>query len=82
MVLNDFMKVKKRNGKLEDFDKNKIIRACKKAGASEKDANDIVESLNDEIYDGISTEEIRLLVLRELHRRNERAAYEFRDHKK
>jgi len=76
------MKVKKRDGKLEDFDKNKIIRACKKVGCSQKEANDIVESITDEIYDGISTEEIRLLVLRELHRRNERAAYEFREYKK
>lgn len=76
------MKVKKRDGRLEDFDKNKIIEGCKKSGASEEEANDIVESLNNEIYDGISTEEIRLLVLRELHKRNERAAYEFRDYKK
>jgi transcriptional regulator NrdR family protein len=76
------MKVKKRDGKLEEFDKNKIIRVCKRAGASEKEANDAVESINNEIYDGISTEEIRLLVLRELHRRNERAAFAFRDYKK
>jgi len=82
MVLNDFMKVKKKDGKLEEFDKNKIIRVCKRAGSSEKEAEDIVESISGEIYDGISTEEIRLLVLEELQRKNERAAHAFRDYKK
>jgi transcriptional regulator NrdR family protein len=76
------MKVKKRDGKLEEFDKNKIIRVCKRAGASEKEAKDIVESISNEIYDGISTEEINLLVLEELQRKNERAASAFRDFKK
>jgi len=76
------MKVKKKDGKLEDFNKNKIIKGCKKAGTSTKLANEIATAVRNKIYDGISTSEIRAIVLRELERKDKKSAMEFRSFKK
>lgn len=76
------MKVKKRDGKLEIFDKNKIIRCCKKVGVKEALAKDIASIVETEIYDGITTTEIRAFVLKELERKDSKAAVNFRNYKK
>jgi len=76
------MKVRKKNGKLEDFNKNKIVKSCKKAGASAKIASDIANVVSNQIYDGVSTSEIRVIVLRELDRKDKKAATAFRGFKK
>jgi len=76
------MKVKKRDGKLENFDKNKIIRCCKRVGVKEGLANDIANVVETEIYDGITTTQIRAFVLKELERKNSKAAVNFRNYRK
>jgi len=76
------MKVRKKNGGLEDFDKNKIVKSCEKAGASAKIANDIATIVSKHAYDGISTSEIKVTVLRELGRMDKKAATVFREFKK
>jgi transcriptional regulator NrdR family protein len=76
------MKVRKKDGRLEDFDKNKIIKGCKRAGASPKISSEIANVVNSESYDGISTAEIRTLVLKELERKDRKTAMEFRNFKK
>jgi len=74
--------VKKKGGSSEKFDKKKLAKSCKKAGASDAVAREIATVVSNEFYDGISTEEIRLIVLRELSRKNEKAAIKYREHKK
>lgn len=76
------MKVKKRDGKLENFDKSKIIRSCKKVGVKEGLAKDIANIVETEIYDGITTTEIRAFVLKELERKDSKAAINFRNYRK
>ena len=49
---NEFMKVKKRNGTLVDFDKNRIINAIKKAFA----ATENQEQVSDELIGAIASE--------------------------
>jgi len=75
------MKVKKKDGKLEDFNKNKIIKGCKKSGASAKLANEIATVVRNKAYDGILTSEIRTIVLRELEKKDKKSAMEFRSFK-
>jgi len=76
------MKVRKKDGKLEDFNKNKVIKGCKKAGASSKLANEVVTVVSNEVYDGMPTTEIRAIVLRELERKDKKSAIEFRKFKR
>jgi len=76
------MKVRKKDGRLENFDKNKIVKSCEKAGTSAKVASDIAHVVSNQVYDGISTSEIRVMVLRELDRKDRKAATAFKEFKK
>lgn len=63
-------KVVKMDGSLEDFDQAKIERSCVNAGAPLDVAKEIAEEISKKVYDGITTREIRAMVLEELERRN------------
>jgi hypothetical protein len=63
-------KVVKMDGSLEDFDQAKIERSCVNAGAPPEVAREIAEEVSRRAYDGISTREIRAMVLEELEKRN------------
>jgi hypothetical protein len=52
------MKVVKRSGEREEFDRRKTIVAVTRAGVSEEEAEGIVRRLESELYEGITTEEI------------------------
>lgn len=65
------MKIKKRNGLLEEFNENKIINAVGKAFKDfNVDCKDIIKLISDKVttncYDGISVEEIQDLVVNTL----------------
>lgn len=71
-------KVRKRNGKLQAFNKNKIVRACKKAGASAKSALLVAEQVTKKVGKGtIRAERLSKLVIATLRRTNKRAAQSF-----
>lgn len=72
------MDVLKKDGKKQKFNKKKIIDSCLKVGVSKKVCLDIVDHVINECYSGISTEEIRLMVLEELNRKNEKSAKKYR----
>lgn len=71
-------KVRKRNGKLEAFNKNKIVKACKKAGASAKTALLVAEQVAKKVGKGtIIADRLSKLVIATLRRANKRAAHSF-----
>lgn len=53
-----------------------------KVGVGKKVCVQIADHILAECYDGISTDEIRLMVIEELSRRKERSAKRFRNHQK
>ena len=57
------MLVRKRDGRLEEFSKAKIIRTCLKAGASKRIAEMVADEVESRIYDGISTDEVLEMVI-------------------
>ncbi|HDI75539.1 MAG: ATP-binding protein [Thermoprotei archaeon] len=64
------VKIVKRDGRVEDFVKEKIVVSCYKAGAPLDVAREIADEVEKKIHEGMSTDEIRELVLKELERRN------------
>ncbi|HEY3419543.1 MAG TPA: ATP cone domain-containing protein [Methanomassiliicoccales archaeon] len=52
------MKVTKRSGQIEEFDRSKTKVAVLRAGASSDEAEDIIDRLLPRLYDGITTEEV------------------------
>jgi len=57
------LRVRKRDGRLEEFSREKLLRTCLKAGASREVAERVVDEVEKRIYDGISTDELLELVL-------------------
>ncbi|MBO8181476.1 MAG: restriction endonuclease [Archaeoglobus sp.] len=53
----------KRDGRREKFRRDKIIRTCRRAGASEKTARKVAEEVERKIYDGITTDKVLALVI-------------------
>ncbi|MBI1978703.1 MAG: hypothetical protein HYS62_01420 [Candidatus Aenigmarchaeota archaeon] len=71
-------KVRKRNGTLQTFNKNKIVKACKKAGASAKSAMMVAEEVAKKVGEGtVRAERLSKLVITTLRRKNKRAAASF-----
>lgn len=56
------MRVRKADGRLEEFDKRKVIRTCLKLRIGRRDAERIAEEIEREIYDGIPTSRILDLI--------------------
>ncbi len=71
-------KVRKRSGKLQTFNKNKIVRACKKAGASAKVAVAVAEEVAKKVGNAtIRAERLSKLVIASLRKRSKMAAQNF-----
>ena len=71
-------KVRKRNEALQTFNKNKIVRACKKAGASDKSAMMVAEEVAKKVGEGtVRAERLSKLVIASLRKVNKRAAKGF-----
>ncbi len=75
------IKVVKVDGRTEDFDKEKIVKACVNAGAPEDIARQIADEVEAKAKDGIPTTEIRRMVLIRLREKCPEAAesWEFYD---
>lgn len=75
------VRVVKADGSTEDFDKEKIVRACVAAGAPEDVAREIANEVESKARDGMSTAEIRRMVLVRLREKCPEAAdsWEFYD---
>jgi len=55
--------VLKRDGRREEFKREKIVRTCRRVGASERIARKVAKEVEDRIYDGITTDEVLTLVV-------------------
>ena len=75
------MKVIKSDGKKQKFDKKKIIKSCMRVGASKKVCMEMLDIILPECYDNISTEELRMLIIKELSRKKEESARRYRNFK-
>ncbi|MEM0202898.1 MAG: ATP cone domain-containing protein [Archaeoglobaceae archaeon] len=62
------MRVKKRDGRLEEFSKDKIVRTAVRAGLSVDKAKKVANEVEKRIYDGITTDEILSIVLSEIEK--------------
>ena len=71
-------KVRKRNGTLQTFNKNKIVGSCKKAGASAKSAMMVAEEVAKKVGKGtVRADRLSKLVIASLGKVNKRAAKGF-----
>ncbi|MBD3194961.1 MAG: hypothetical protein GF317_07905 [Candidatus Lokiarchaeota archaeon] len=67
------LKIIKKDGSEVEFDKKKIIEACKSAGASEETAKVIADEVSEELPK-IHSSKVRELVLKKLEKRDQEAA--------
>ena len=70
--------VKKNSGELELYNPRKIEKSCIKAGASKKEAEEIIREIEKILYDGITTKEIYNEVLKLLKEKNAVAGVKYR----
>ena len=68
------VKIKKRSGAMQDFDRAKLKRSLKKAGAKEEHATKVAETVAGRVREGMTTAEIKQHAATELGRMDERAA--------
>lgn len=52
------MYVIKSDGRKEEFDEKKVYRSCIRSGASKKQAQEVVNFIRKDLYDGVTTKEI------------------------
>ncbi|MGV9171699.1 MAG: ATP cone domain-containing protein [Promethearchaeia archaeon] len=67
------LQVIKATGELEDFDRKKIYKACKAAGASDEHARQVMEEIAEEVLK-VPTQQIRRMAIKKLERFNLEAA--------
>ena len=72
------LKIIKRDGRKEEFNKEKIYKACLATGASEESARDIAEEVSKNVKEGMTTDEIRRMVLTKLSKADEDATEAWR----
>ena len=72
--------VKKRSGKEEEFDRKKVERSMRAAGAKEDTARQIAEGVKHR--EGLATTEIRTHVAAELKRHEPEVAKRYETHRK
>lgn len=72
------VKIKKRSGSMQDFDKAKLKASLKKAGAEEEHATKVTESVAGAVREGTTTAMIKRMVAIELRGMDQKAtqAYE------
>lgn len=71
------VKVKKRSGSMQDFDKAKLKASLKKAGTEEEHATKITESVAGKVQEGTTTTEIKRIVATELKGMDQKAAQSY-----
>jgi hypothetical protein len=68
MMCRQNMNVRKFDGSRQQFDRNRIIQTCLRNGASEETANSIAETIEKNLYEGITTQEILEFIWKHLGR--------------
>lgn len=58
--------VVKKSGEKEDFQRKKVVESCVKSGAPRDLAEEIGDDIESAVTDGISTDEIRDMILEKL----------------
>jgi transcriptional regulator NrdR family protein len=76
------VKVKKRVGHMEDFDRAKLKASLKKAGAKEEHATKVTEIVAGKVKEGMAANEIRRMAATELRRLDATAAQKYEAFKK
>ena len=76
------VKVKKRSGATQDFDKAKLKASVKKAGAKEEHATKVADNLASKVKEGTMTVEIRRWCITELRPLDTKAAEAYETFKK
>lgn len=71
------MKVRKRDGRLEEFREDKIINTAMRAGLDFNSAKIVAERVKNAAYDGISTEEVLKIALTEIDRFSRKASAKY-----
>jgi len=71
--------VKKRDGKIEEFTKGKIVSACQKAGTSEENAAKVADEIESRVRDReeVSSREIGEMAIESLRKFDETAVSSF-----
>lgn len=64
-------KIRKINRSEQLYNEDKIVKSLLNAGVPDKTAKEIVETIQEQLKDGITTQEIRNMLLKELEQRNE-----------
>ncbi len=76
------VRVKKRAGHMQDFDRAKLKASLKKAGAKEEHATKVVGTVSAKVREGTTTAEIKRLTATELRRLDTKAAQAYETFKK
>lgn len=64
-------KIRKMDGSDQVYNTEKIVKSLLNAGVPDQSAKEIVEMIQDQLKDGITTQEIRNMILKELKQKNE-----------
>ncbi len=70
--------VVKADGSKELFNRNKILRTCRRAGVSKGKAEHIVDNVQRSVYDGITTKQVYHLVLNELSKLEPKSSFSYK----
>jgi transcriptional regulator NrdR family protein len=71
----DFLvKIKKRSGAMQDFDRTKLKRSMKRAGAKDEHATKVAETVGGRVREGMTTAEIKRHATTELRRMDQKTA--------
>jgi len=69
--------ITKTNGKQEEFDINKVAYSLKKVGASDKSIRDVLDHLEKQVHNGMSTHDIYRLAFSLLHKQEQAPALRY-----
>ena len=64
------VKVQKADGSVEDYSEYKVRSSLERAGADEQTIRDITGHINTKLFEGISSQDIYMLIYNELKRKN------------
>ena len=70
--------VRKRNGRKEKFDRQKLKTSLVNAGASEEDASYVADTIAGRVIEGFDTTEIKTQATKELNNFNREVAENYR----
>jgi len=71
-------KITKKSGEVIQFDSNKLRKSFERSGASQKDIDEVIKHLSENVYDGISTKKLFQLAYNLLRKRSLEVAGRYR----